>query len=617
MVDIFSLQGKSPVGGAIGALVASVSPDLFVVQISREYMGHSYDPVTRRVYFSACVLIDSVATGTFYDKINNTVYTIYVGDGLFDITVNGAPFSAHAFGPGDTYDGKYALNFYLCYLDIDTFAVTMIDTFDPAATIPNGVGVAPAISDGTYRMTVCSDIAVDQQFKLADPRTADVWTHMSSPDCNIYVFRAGDGYKQQLLPFVAINHMELLGTTSDWTLVMASTTTARNNGSLYTVPRLTTADETAVASLLGYFVAVQPAWMNTAYYRTALSPSDKLYFFGSTRSGTRDYRLYEYVPPPAIGPYMGSAQPGGTFTDITPWAAGTGPNTNVAAYTFDQINTSANTNKILRWPRHSILSLPATGELALLSILGPQNTTVGGANNDPADFRIDCTYYDIAGTTFDYQEGFIIGYMKADWTSAAGVGDAAFAVQFMREIDTFREMHAYDYGDDYTIRWLFFTVQPVVGGMFTWDSTGASNLTVMAKYQFISGAPPVLLDFKTDDQWLPFYATYAAAIGNDNVVEQSVKMTGELTVTGGPFGSAESYLTENGFHDGDVFWFGGGNLNSILINAALPAYRGYGTIPFTPASDAFVRLSFADVPPPPVSTDSVWFALMGPARPRS
>jgi hypothetical protein len=585
----YVLTPYQPFGGDVEALIAGADATLFAAQSATQYMGHSYDPVTRRLYFSANVLVDSVSSGAGLTKTNDTGHTLY--DVLDDVTI----------APGDSYNGDYIKNFQLCYLSVDTGEVTMVDVFDPTVTIPSGVHG----SDGSWRMVALSTISNTSipgntpdppEFKLVDPRTADCWVHMTLPDCSIYVFRDSEGYKQKLLPLGLNGHMEMIGITDNWLLVMGSNNpngTLRKSGTMYTVPRLTTADETANAQLLAYFSVDQPSWMDTAYWRSLMVPAGACYIFGSSWFGdTRDYRLFRYDPPASIGSWTGSTQPGGSFTELTPWSAASGPNSNCAAWNNTD-TLAGNPNQVQHWGTNSVYSLPATNQMALISILQPQNYNPPTPEHDPAHFRMDCTYYDIAGNTFDYHEGFVIGYMKADWTKASGASDAAFAVQCIREIDNYREMQAWNYGDDYTERWIEFVVQPVVGGVFTWDSTGASNSAVLAKYKLTYGSAPALLEVRFDASWLASYGAYATAIGNDNVVEQSVKMTGELEYDGST-STSEVYLMDTGFHDAQTnsLWFGGFNHQSIKIDPSLPTYRGYWS--GSPLAQAIVRLSWFD-----------------------
>lgn len=586
MTTIYTLDQKTPYGGAIATLVAAADVTLDNISVGHEYMGASYSPVSRRIYFSACAVIDDGVGDVFNMKVNHTGFVLW-------------SFDAGQINPLASYDADFYKNFHLCYLDIDSFAVTMVDVWDSTSAIPNGING----SDGTWRRMFQASVGLHptQQFKIVDPLTAGaekVWVHTTGPECQVYLLDEAEGFKNRLSPLTIAGsgHMELLGLTPDWLLVMSSTTVARNNGSLYTVPRVTTADEITADELLGYFFEAQPAWMNTAYWRSVVAQDGSLYIFGSTRTGAKDYRLYRYDPPAAVGAWTGAPQAGGTFTDITPWAAGTGPNTNCAAWAFDTRTggIGTNTNYLQRWSLNSAWKLPATGELILLSQLTPQNTTNLGTNHDPANYRLDCTYYDIAGVAFDYHEGFVIGFMKADWTPAAGVGDAAYAVQWYREVDPFREFSDFDYGDDYTRRWFSFTVQPVAGGVFVWDATGAANLTVLAKYHFVSGAAPALEHFEIDASWLTDRAAYAAAIGNNNVVEKSVQIDNEWVSNG------EYYQRESGILDAGattVFWFGGQNGQTKSIDPTFPTYTGQdGPAP----ASAFVRLAFG--PDAPVAS---------------
>ena len=592
MTEVYSLTPFQPFSGAVQALIEASDPSLYVAASATQYMGHSYDPVSRRLFFSSNVLIDSISSGSGFAKINDTGYTLYNYPGNVSIA------------PSASYDGEVLKSFHLHYLDVDTGAVTMIDPFDPTATVPNGKHG----SDGSWRLVVASSVNLTNlpQFKMVDPWTGDCWAHMTDPQCNIYVFRQDDGFKQRLLPFGANGHMEMLGMTPNWLLV-AHTANGDRSGTtnLYAVPRLTTLDETAEGQLLAYFVAEAP--FPDHYWRSLMTPDGAVYFLICAKTGSKNYKLYRYDPPASVGAWAGSPQPGGTFTDITPWSSSTGPNSNCGAWIFDTSPGGLALQRILRWRQLSPFNLPATNQMAFLSILCPQATDSAGTNHDPASFRIDCTYYDIGAATFDYHEGFVTGYMTAAWTPTSDPSEAAFAVQFIRETDNFREMRAFDYGDDYTERWIEFSVQPVVGGSFTWASSfpgSDKNSAVLVKYRFAYGSAPEVIDVRVDGSWLPFYGAYASTIGSDNVVEHSILMDDDINRE---FAGAENYLSETGFVTGSGIWFGGWNAYSGLIDPTFPHYRGtifddWDPYPY-PAS--IVRLSWGEAPAPAYRS-SVW-----------
>lgn len=454
-------------------------------------------------------------------------------------------------------------------------------------------------SDGTWRRFVESESSsTDADPLIVDPRTGNIWQHTNSSalSCAIYFFRRSDNFAQVISPYQPPPgqgaHMELLGISADWTYIRLEQGHQDNFNTLTLTPRDISAEETTLDSIVPYAQFVYDPLWNTSYFRTVFDHSTAMFTYGGQKTGARDFKLYQFDEP-SSAPFGGPTV-GGGFTDITPWAGGTGPNSNVAAWTVDGKVATPSTgldNKYL------LYYLPNTNELACINKLWAGDTVAGWA--DPTGTRFDCTYVDITGGTFDYQEGFVTGYMKADWTTTVVAADAAWVVLNVREMNLYLGENTYNFpGVDYTKRWFFFDVQPVVAGVWTPDTS--TYFSILAQYQFISGAPPVLLQFVEETPWDAAYPAYAATIGNSNVVYNSIG-----------FVSQSDQIYNSGIADGDsVFIWDGFDRDNNTVNlnpSYLPDRANY--ILSNSCVGPFVRLRLVS-PAPPLGRR--WIAEMGP-----
>lgn len=538
--------------------------------------------------------------GISYDRLNRTlVYSVCAVD-----PVSGTPTNAtgvklwsgvHTINAAATYDEYNYRNFSILTRTLDSETVTRWDAWDTASLVPNGIGP----SDGTAKRFVEASYNDAQVIKLVDPRTRNVWSHHTSAaglrSCLIYEFRFSEAYKQTISPYVpsADRHLELMGITAKWVYVADFAKLTGDRYTLELLPRVRLAAEVTADYLLSDGGFEVPSGVGGLYEegRTFIGTDASLYYFTCTPSfgAARKYYLYKFTQPSSP---PGDPIVGGGWTDATPWAAGTGPNLGSASYRGDIGSVGKNLP----------IPLPATNGAALLSIFfaGSKYPT---PSNDPSDFSIACTYVDLAGA-FDYHAAFVTGYMTAAWEPTAVAVDAAWAVWGVWETDGDLAYHDYEFPDvDYTKRWLFFGVSPVVAGVSTPTYDGSSPLAaphiMMVEYQFVSGAAPVLTGRRYDEaNWDALYLAYAAAVADDNVIRAS--MLGSLVSgTGKP---------DIGVWDetGSAWWWSGQNTNFWQLDADFTPRLPYLEQP------PLMRIGFGASPPGPARRAHVWSLIGAP-----
>lgn len=454
------------------------------------YVGFAYDRAQGFLVYSVGL---SAETPT-----NDTGFHLYDGTDVIN--------------PGDPFDGEYYKNYHIARKSVSTGAVTFYDCYAGGTIVPNGIGP----SDGTYRMVVNGDAQGLNVPKLVDPRTGNVWDHHNGASgplgCSVYLFRQEDSFKQIILPLAgpmgAAPFMTPVGISDDWVYVVEYQPSSFNT--LVLTPRTIQSEETAAAQLLDYATFTYPLDMGTYWSRQCMASTQNMYVFGAEKSGTRNYRLFKFEEPTSA-PYGGPTI-GGGFTDISPWSSGTGPNSDSADYTHDgsYIYTGRSNKNLLYY-------LPDTDQLVCISKLFPQDHEP--QNHDPALLKFDCTMVDLGGGTFNFYEAFVTGYMTSSWTtSETGLADG-YVVWDCREVDADLNENTFLFeGVAYQDRWLFFSVEKGA----TWTGNTANEHIVIVKYRFSYGAAPQVLQVIDEDGWDAAYTAYATAIGNANVVAQSL-----------------------------------------------------------------------------------------------
>jgi hypothetical protein len=544
--------------------------------ICKKDFAYCYDPVRRKVIYNIGL----------YDWQNNTVTNttgLSLWDGAFEITA------------GSTYDNFKENNFVTAELDIDTRAVTFYPAFNTTYLTPSGVGGVPA---GAARYVD----AINNYWttpRLIDPRTGNTFVHVNGTNiaCTVYFLERAKSFAMAISPWPKLSgfgtdsHMELVGMTASYTYAI-------NKPKMLLTPRTAEAAEIAADYKSTYAYFDFPFNRSTQFYRICFDLAGNHYVVGVGQSGTRNYTLQKFVEPSAtvIG---GGGTVGGGYTDITPWTSTTGPNTSVAGYTLNSTNSAFAQG----WNKIVLMYLPATNELAMVTKFLPADKT--NLSTDPSLLRFDCTYVDLGAGTFDYHEGFITGFMKADWTSGTDENDSAYVVRDLLEVNSDLNAHGYDFrtvGRSYVRRQFFAIVQPIVGATYTPFVNGSAsegvssfNHIVILTYDFISGAPPVLVSIQDEALWTGY-----GYVGANPMADL-------LTDWHDNAGDAPVYLASGFFDEPTQAWFWLGDDNMPTLDTAYAdrlfvedSLSLFGTA-FTP----FLRITSGASPAPPSASGPV------------
>lgn len=562
----YTIQALENYTPALAASFANNTQPLWCF-CDKQYIGTSYDALGRNLMY-LCLIALEPYDHTSLLKVNDTGKTLW--DGLASVP------------PGNLLDlsVRYVLN--ICRKNIDTGVVTFNSVYSPSNVVPSGFGAGGVTaasvltpgtsnpsgtiqnlplqngyeggvtgtvvvvggvlmsvtlngasgagyhagdvllpfgsgpgscsihvdsvgtgSDGTWGRTVFETRLFGfNQKNLFDPRTGNFWVHVES--CELHVFRPSTGYTMEISPmeppYSPSNNLsadgEIFGVTASWIYFVS----ALHDTSFVLMIRPSTiqaADRTADALQVTYTYGYPTG--DSYYIRHCVGPDGNLYAYGASVTGTRAYKLYNVVA--AVG-----------YTEITPWGPATGPNSNCTNWTRNNSNTT--------WSKHHIFQLPASGNLVMISKLFPHDSNGAGGPNDLDNLRIDCTYYNIAGTTFDYHEGIVTGYMSAAWVPTTA-GAAVWGVLNYREIDNYLDASDFVYpGHDYTKRWFVFEVESMSGG------SPIDQITTMmfVQYHFVYGQAPVVLQVFPETLWdaNPAYAAYAATVGQSQIIAASL-----------------------------------------------------------------------------------------------
>jgi len=402
--------------------------------------------------------------------------------------------------------------------------------------------------------------------QLVDPRTGNTWVHVDSTGgtyiCSVYLFRSDDSFQQvisPLLPAHPNSHMEPIGISDAWAYVVEDNASETSHYHLCLTPRELTVRETGADFLLTYASYDFPALFNamSSGPNAFVFTDDQTTYFlymglsASTSSVSRGYKLYRFdEPTSATG--SGSVV-GGGFTDVTPWAAGTGPNTNAASYTYNKSTGQSGWNQ----PTNNFLyHLRDTNQIGILSKFFSWQTS-NTLTVDPALTFFDFTYFDIDAGTFDYHHAFVTGYMDADWNPLPSGTGAAWIVIDATQVNQFVGQNTYSFADhDYTKVWFSFVVQPYDAGFAGPDRTLWH--TILVEYTLAYGSAPTVSTIYDETNWDTKYAAYGTEIDNTNVVWQSQGIVNQ------------DAITNSGIYDatGNAFWWGGDS-NLLSLNFSL------------------------------------------------
>lgn len=529
----------------------------YVIATDQNYQGIQWDPVRRNLMYMYMENTPSSPT------TNTTGFTLWNGD--------------VSIAPGAALDPSRQKNSSVAVKNIDTETVTIYNNYNVNNLVPAGIGGG----DGTWRRYT-SDFSANQPPYLlrngpgmTDPYTGNFW--VNSESCQLYLFRLEDDYSQIISPIkpqfrfdTLVKMVGLTGgaTVDSWVYAREIEDVATVDGligtaSLYLTPREITAEETSADELLIYATFAYPrtdyAQMFTACNREVFDHSGHMYLASCKSYLGKDFKLYRFDQPTSA-PYGGPTV-GGGFTDITPWAANTGPNADGTDYTLYRDPWADG------WPASANIIpmyLPATDELAIISKFFPSEKTA--SSKDPALMKWSCTYVsDPSGTpAFDHHSSFVTGYMSSDW-SPSSLASAGYAVYDAFEVNNYLNQSDYVYDIDYSKRWFFFLCNKVTNGV-------ADNKAriVLVEYQFVNGAAPVVLQVVDEQGWDDAYPAYADHV-NDAYTASSGDFTRSAAVatamqTGFNYDEYTA-LWDAGVYDPvtNAFWWSGGGSDSSYL----------------------------------------------------
>lgn len=497
-----------------------------IYSVEQSSCGTAYDPTRRLLLYTMVHREDADGLTT-----NTTGHTLW--DGRASILNGGA------------WNQNFNARLFVMTKDIDTGEVTSYDTFDPAETVPAGIGGG----DGTWRRFVReAQYSGGNWPNVTDPRTGDFWIHAES--CELYCFRAEDNYTQTLSPFFGVaaisNFVFPVVLTDDW--MFAREEEALGVRTLHCIPRLRTADETTADELLAYASYTYPANSGDAWVNVTCSDhSGGFYLLTSSYTGPLSYTLYHFDPPtsaPHGGPVVG-----GGFTDVTPWAAGTGPNMDAQGYIGPGwIPAQSGKPSFLYF-------LPDRSVLVAITKQDDQYVDPF-PGSDPNNTFFSCTNVDINAGTFDHHARFVTGYMTAEWEPTTDPLAAAYQLSDVREINSYLGCHSYAFDEDYTKRWIAFEVFAMSNGV------SGDTRTVFVQYQFAFGSAPAVVQFIDEARWREFYPDYSQTYHQYDSV-----------VSGDP-----TYPDDGVWDEGTkTFWFSGGQDQSLFfLNDAFTVRGGLG-----------------------------------------
>jgi len=517
--------------------------------------------------------------------------------------------------------GVYITNWGSGYTSQPTITITGDGLGATVGIVYNGTG-----SDGTWRR-----IGIDFSMfggnnpVLVNPRNNDVFVEAES--CEVYQLRASQNYAQEISPLhvydysiVGPNKTQLTTPFAlDDTWVYCCTAPILHPSTfvnLVLMPVSITSEEVTADQKLPYVEQGLDVWPFDATFGT----DGNLYFFtvqqnaGGMATNGLLFSLIKYEPPTFAA--IGTVSPG-IFTDITPWTSTTGPNAAGLTYTNDWFGYApANNALVALWRQPT--SNRATGIYKCLKEFVGSGGTPG---TDFLDTQFGCVNLQLGNSpAYDNHPAFVTGYMTSSWATTNDPSAAAYAVVDFRELDVYLDQSDYAYSADYTKRWIFWDCYPVSGGVVDMSN---GMLSVMTQYQFAYGSPPSLLQFFDESGWDSAYTTYATAIGNPYVVQNS--LYDDLNIENTQYGYM-CFWREAGLYDAthNAFWWSGRTVGNQYLTAFQnmfdlnPAFTyrsplnqaGAANAPITPP---FLRLTLSTTPPPPMNGRR-WLAEIGPVR---
>lgn len=477
--------------------------------------------------------------------------------------------------------------------DAYTLAIGSAGNSRTGATTTGGSATG---SDGTWRrMNADTSTFGGTVPVLVDAHTNNLWVHAES--CFIYRLKYTDSFQQKLSPlrpkYNVNNSIYPIGITTQWFFGFEQQHTGSDYlGYLYLVPAALTALETTLDELLMYGQWQFPADFNRANFRWCLDKTGNVYFLTGQKTASKAHKLWKFTPPTVDG--AGLPTTGGAFSDVTPWASNTGPNTNNSTYT-----TALSGQYLAAYGQNNLMFLPDVSQFVALTHNYPVEK--GSSRGTYEDAFFDCTYVDVSGTpSFDYHSAFVTGYMSATWTTTDLAG-AAYAVLTMWENNLYYGCTDHKYaGENYTSRWFNFLCYPVVAGAVLGNNPNDLRV-VFVKYQFAYGHAPRVVRVIDEIGWDNNYTTYGASLVGPTLTPASV-VNGSFLEDNFRW---DLYLDDVGLYDTvtNSFWFSGWRKNFYNFDATFtPRATLNGGTPFdvgTAPNPPFMRLSssaFAEGP---------------------
>lgn len=433
---------------------------------------------------------------------------------------------------------------------------------------------------------------------LADQQQADITGASKASPCVITynnAFRAPNNGD-----YILINSVSGMTQLNGTTCIMQNLNTGAGTFELHNLDG-TPLDSTGFSTYTHGGSAVQLVWAS----RTCFDLSNNFYAISyqwdnQGKGCARQYRLQKFTEPSSAAAYQ-SATVGGGFTDITPWGVSNGPNTSLGSNTW---------NSYVGYINNSMIGyLPSSNNLWIVTKVWGSDLNDGLRNSTTwGQTRIDATYVNLTGNTFDYHTSWLTGYLLIDNTTGAitnsNLANGNYALQQIIELDTDIGYHSYDFSQspvnfDYTKRWFFLALYPISGGVYTPPGTpdNPANRTLLIQVQFVPGSAPTILQTIWDTGWNSAYTSYATAIGNPNVVTASANNTEQ----GIQFFTIDSGVTES---TNTAWWWGGQTNTGAMynLNPAWASRAGIATGSGIGIAQPFLRMSLGAPPPPPPPT---------------
>lgn len=556
-------------------------------------LGFGYDEPRRKIHYP--VVIEPGTT-------NSSGFTLWDGQG--------------SIAPGGTIDPSVQWNLYMAEKDIDTGAVTFFNCYDATQLVPTGIGGG----DGTWRRFVVlaptsQSLAGGNFPLLCDPRSGDLWMHSQS--CNLYNFRRSENFALSISPHFPVHNPEFpaipRALNADWVYVTEDFNAFSSAwGTCGIVPATRTAEEISQDQLLMYASFDLP-WADQRYYATTIDGAGNVFFITEPFNGgtlwdssptyalgkqvwyhnatyvslqngnsnhqpdisptwwqlidTPGFKLWKFATPtsaPWGGPIVG-----GGFTEVTPWGANTGPNTDINTYFLQGVLQSGRST--------AFFTDSARKKLNILSWLFAYEQVPGYDDNTTQLWH---TVYDTQSATWT-SAMIAHGFMSSAWTPVASVGLAQWVLT-----GNWWEINAYKDADPYYVppseRWYLFEcwlASDVGGGNYI------NPRVVLVRYDFTSGGVVSVGQVVDEQGWDSAYTTYATAISSAQVIRNSLKQT--AVEFGLPFDVGLFDPTTN------AFYFSGqtDNNNMFHLNPAYVARIANS------AQEPILKFSFAGTNP--------------------